>query len=294
MWIFVGVFVLLGGQLSVAGTGNHSQARGDTTRDTTAHRTSDIDRYVALGDSYTAGSGIKPDDGSGCLRSDRSYPNRIAERLGAKLDDASCGGATTANATEVQQTPTGPNQPQLREIDRRTDLVTIGFGVNDADYGILLTRCLAVADQDPLGSPCRASFQTPEGDAILSKIPAVGERVERVIRLVQKKGPNAQVVVVGYPQLVPKTGTCPDLPFAVGDYGYLAEYLVDLDTAIRAAARRTGATYVDVLTASAGHDVCAGDDAWVLGALTNPRTVVFHPFANEQRAIAGLVADKLR
>jgi hypothetical protein len=40
--------------LSEAGTGNHSQARSNST----AQRAGDIDRYVALGDSYTSGAGI--------------------------------------------------------------------------------------------------------------------------------------------------------------------------------------------------------------------------------------------
>jgi lysophospholipase L1-like esterase len=290
MWLFVGVFVLLGGQLSEAGTGNHSQ---DGDRSTT-FRVRGIHRYVALGDSYTAGSGIKPDDGTGCLRSDRNYPTRIADRLGLHLDDASCGGATTVNADAEQWTPGGIYPPQLTDIDRRTDLVTIGLGINDASYGFLIVRCLQVAQQDPLGSPCRESYQTPEGDAILSQMPGIGDRVERVIRKVQRRGPNAQIVVVGYPQLVPKIGTCPDLPFALGDYGYLAEYLADLNSALEGAAMRTGADFVDVAAASQGHDVCAGDAAWVLGALTSTRTIVFHPFANEQRAIAALVAAEVR
>jgi lysophospholipase L1-like esterase len=292
MWLLVGVFALLGGQQpSEAGSGG----KETTPRWAPAQgRSSTVHRYVAMGDSYTAGSGIQPDDGTGCLRSDRNYPHRIAERFGAHLDDASCGGATTVNADGVQQTLTGPNPPQLSDIDRRTDLVTISLGVNDAYYSVLIVRCLQMAQSDPLGSPCRQSFQTPDGDQLLSQIPRVGDQVERVIRLAQRKGPNAQVVVIGYPQLVPEKGTCPDLPFATGDYGYLAEYLVDLDNAIRAAARHTGADYVDLLAASEGHDVCAGDDAWVLGALTDSRTMVFHPFANEQRAIAALVAAEVR
>ncbi len=298
MWLLAGVFALLGGQQpSEAGSGGlaDSTTSSSTSRAPAHHRASRVARYVAIGDSYTAGSGITPDDGTGCLRSDRNYPTRLAARLGARLDDASCGGATTEAVDAEQWTMNGMNPPQLADVDRRTDLVTIGLGVNDADYGVLLLRCLTVASADPAGTPCRDSFRTAEGgDEILDQIPRVGQKVERVIRLVQRKAPDAQVVVVGYPQLVPKTGACPQLPFAVGDYGYLAEYLLDLDTALRGAARRTGADYVDVLAASAGHDVCAGDDAWVLGVLSDPRTQVFHPFANEQRALAALVAAAVR
>jgi lysophospholipase L1-like esterase len=291
MWLLVGVLALLGGQQpSEAGPGGQ-----DSARRTPHHRATTVDRYVALGDSYTAGSGITPDDGTGCLRSDRNYPTRLATRLGAHLDDASCGGATTEDADQEQWTPNGMNPPQLAGIDRRTDLVTISLGINDAQFGVLLVRCLQVAQDDPAGHPCRDSFSTADGgDQVLGLLPRVGDHVERVVRLAQRKGPDAQVVVVGYPQLVPKTGVCAQLPFALGDYAYLAEFMLELNDELRTAARHTGADYVDVLGASEGHDVCAGAQAWTLGALSDPRTQVFHPFANEQRAIATLVAAELR
>ncbi len=39
-------------------------------------------------------------------------------------------------------------------------------------------------------------------------------------------------------------------------------------------------TYVDVLGASAGHDICAGDQAWVNGVTRIPEVAVeYHPFA---------------
>lgn len=309
MWLLLGVSaLLLGAQQGGTGSGDLATTSSTIvdrtasgTADTAARRSPGKDRpapvrrYVALGDSYTAGSGITPDDGPACRRSVRNYPNRLAERLGAHLDDASCGGATTDDVDAEQWTPHGMQPPQITDVDRRTDLVTLGLGVNDADYGILLVRCLEVAQDDPSGSPCRDSFRTPEGgDQILDQIPRVGDKVERVVRLVQRKAPGAQVIVVGYPQLVPKASVCHDLPFALGDYGYLAEYLLDLNNALRTAARDTGADFVDVYAASAGHDICAGPDAWVLGAWPDSRTQVFHPFANEQRAIAALVAAAVR
>ena len=45
-------------------------------------------RYVALGDSYSAASGVLPLDLSApqCLRSTRNYPHAIASATGAQLE----------------------------------------------------------------------------------------------------------------------------------------------------------------------------------------------------------------
>ena len=57
-------------------------------------------RYVALGDSYTAGPLVPNQTGSpaGCLRSTHSYPFLVAAGTGAAtFTDVSCQGATTRN-----------------------------------------------------------------------------------------------------------------------------------------------------------------------------------------------------
>ncbi len=294
MWVFVGVFVLvLGSAQSEAGTGDHFQAR----KDPNAQRLAVIDRYVAIGDSYTSGAGIPPAAASGCFRSERNYPRRVAERLrlsaGASFQDVSCGAATTSNA-EWPQTTFTYNQPQLTEVNARTDLVTVSLGVNDAGFASLMTQCPAVAGYDPTGAPCQKSFQTVMGDVLFAGVFAVQDRLTRVLELVKSRAPHAQIMLIGYPQLVPDKGTCAELPLAAGDYAYARQFFVALDASMRVAARRTGVTYIDVLTASRGHDVCAGEAAWVQGAGATTRSTAYHPFANEQRAVAAMVANALK
>ncbi len=286
-WVLLGVLALLGGQLSAAGTGNHAHAMAQPG----AEHPRALARYVAIGDSYTTGAGIPPGPLEGCFRSPRSYPHKLAKRLGVQLVDASCGGAQTANMKTPQPTSTGPNPPQEEALDRRTDLVTVSLGVNDAQFALILGRCVELARVDPQGSPCRDSFQSAAGDTLFAGLPIVEERVERVLRQVHRKAPNAQVVLVGYPQLAPETGTCPELPFAAGDYAYLSMFMLGMDKTMRDAAWLADVPYVSLLEASRGHDVCAGAKAWVNGLLSTPRTAVWHPFANEQRAVAALVAD---
>ena len=84
------------------------------------------------------------------------------------------------------------------------------------------------------------------------------------------------------------------MPLAAGDYAYVRSIVVDLNDALGAAAERGQARFVDVLAASAGHDVCAGADAWVNGSTTDlARALAFHPFAAEQQAVADLVVAAL-
>jgi len=55
---------------------------------------------VALGDSYSAGSGVLPPDPAAppeCLRSLLNYPHVIASQIGAQLTDVTCGGAQTSD-----------------------------------------------------------------------------------------------------------------------------------------------------------------------------------------------------
>ena len=61
-------------------------------------------RYVALGDSYSAASGVLPADPTSpfCLRSTRNYPHVIAQQTGAALTDVSCGAAETKDFFTAQ------------------------------------------------------------------------------------------------------------------------------------------------------------------------------------------------
>lgn len=68
------------------------------------------DRYVALGDSYSSGTGTGSylDDGTSCHRSTRAYPSLVAASGGLDLDLRACSGATTADVTATQLGPCRP------------------------------------------------------------------------------------------------------------------------------------------------------------------------------------------
>ena len=58
---------------------------------------------------------------------------------------------------------------------------------------------------------------------------------------------------------------------------------------MRQAAADAGVTFVDVHAASAGHEICTGDDAWLNGTPATDAAAAYHPFASGERAIADLV-----
>jgi len=250
----------------------------------------EYDSYVALGDSFTSGAGLpRPARAdSGCAGSELSYPHLVAEAVAAPLRDVSCGGASTQNGAR----PQGAAPPQLDAVDLDTQLVTVGMGANDFGWYLdVMFACTTVAPSDPAGSPCA---ERSAGD-LTALPPRIGRRVEALLDEVRRRAPDARVLLVGYPQPVPEDGTCAELPLAAGDYAFVRDQWEALDDALRAAAERSGATFVDVRTASEGHDICAGSDAWVSGSTSPPgEAAPYHPTVDGQAGLAELVVAALR
>lgn len=257
---------------------------------TTAAERPSIGRYVALGDSYTAAPGIpgeRSDDG--CWRSSRNYPRLLAELVNvAELVDVSCGGASTVHLTKPQ--PVGGERvpPQLRAVTADTELVTLGIGGNDLNlFGRLVGGCVRANAASAPGSPCTDRL----GGELSATVAEVEQRVGAAIAAVRAAAPQARVVVVGYPQMVPASGTCPDLPVAPGDYPFARSATEAMARAVERAAGAARVEYVDLLAASEGHDICS-DEPWVNG-FSGPGAAAFHPFAVEQAYVAEQLAGLL-
>ncbi len=249
-------------------------------------------QYVALGDSYTSAPYVPttdPDDG--CLRSDGNYPHLVAARLGYALDDVSCAGATSASMVGVQQTANGQTaSAQFDAIGPGTDLVTLGIGGNDIGLFPAVGTCFSLAATDPTGSPCTDQLRGTRQD-LARRVRGVEDRIAAVVDGIRDRAPEAQVIVVSYPQLFPETGTCDALPLADGDYAYLRAVNAALSRSMEAGARAEDADVVDVLSLSKGHSVCS-DDPWVNGVEDDPgAALALHPFAEEQRAVADVIVQ---
>ncbi|MCW2792118.1 MAG: Lipase 2 precursor [Nocardioides sp.] len=302
----VGVAALLVLALGAAGcSGDDTSAAGATPVPTptttpsgtpTAEATSRYPTYVALGDSYTAAPLVPDTDTSnGCLRSSNNYPALVAAAMpGTRLYDVSCSGADTASMTGVQRTGDQEQPAQLDALTKDTDLVTLGIGGNDFDlFGTLVGVCPQLRSSDPTGNPCERQLSNGGQDRLTQDLRGIQAHVAAVVAEIRERAPHATVVVVGYPQILPPKGTCPQLlALATGDYAYARRINQGLADAVERGARGADA-YVDVFRASAGHDICSADP-WVNGMATDvSRALAFHPFAAEQRAVADLVLDQL-
>ncbi|MET9174455.1 SGNH/GDSL hydrolase family protein [Streptomyces misionensis] len=242
--------------------------------------------YAALGDSYSAGSGVLPVDASNllCMRSTVNYPHVIAAAKGARLTDVTCGGAQTKDFTQSQYPGVAP---QADAVNSGTDLVTLTIGGNDnSTFVNAIVDCGTVGVLSAgQGSPCKDKYGSSFDDAIdANTYPAL----KSALLAVKAKAPNARVAVLGYPWIVPATAdpSCfLKLPIASGDVPYLRALQAHLNSVVQRAATETGATFVDFSQASDGHDACRpAGTRWIEPLLFGTNIVPVHPNAlGEQR-----------
>lgn len=255
--------------------------------------------YVALGDSYTAGPLIPLIrlDPLGCMRSTSNYPAFLAAYLDvSSYTDVSCSGAQTRHLRQPQVTFAGANPPQLAPLDKETDLVTLGIGGNDFGlFGDLTSRCPRVRSQDPTGAPCKAKFTVDGVDTKMRDARRIKDHVARAVRGIRRRSPDATVVVVGYPRIVPPHGTCTDVvSFADGDYRWANRVERFLNRSLRHAATRNGARYAGVYATSFGHDACKGPKAWVNGQQIKPeQAFAYHPLRRGMQGVAREIFGQL-
>jgi len=248
-------------------------------------------QYVAVGDSFTAGGpiGAQQAGADTCLRSSRNYPSLVAKELDYALTDVSCAGATTRHVLEGSRSvPTA----QVSAVNDQTDVVTVSVGGNDLRvFADILFTCFRVSRADDAGTPCRATAS----QAVRQKISEVRRRVGSVLDEVRKRAPQAHILVVTYPGLMPSDKTCASTPFAARDVSWFAGVEETIAQTMAAAAEDREIEVVDAYDLSRGHDVCSGTEAWVNGARPKPRDgLLYHPNAAGEQAIAKAVSDRLR
>ncbi|MDQ1520415.1 MAG: hypothetical protein QOI55_1488, partial [Actinomycetota bacterium] len=222
-------------------------------------------RYVALGDSYTAGPVIplqlKTNEiPGGCLQSDHNYPHLVEQQLKLpQFKDASCSGAQTKDMTQPQGVdPDGPNAPQFDRLTSQTTVVTIGIGGNDIGFTDIAKTCGQLAVQDPLGQPCHDHYVVNGDDQIADRVAAMAPKLDAVLRGIHTRSPHAKVFVVGYPSILPDTGDgCyPIMPIAKGDVSWVRGIEKNLNATIKSVAGARNSVFVDTYTPSLGHDAC--------------------------------------
>lgn len=250
--------------------------------------------YVALGDSYTAVSGTDAQFGDACLRSENAYPNLLAAKLGiADVRNVACGGARSENLRGTQY-PSGKDRqdPQLDALSDQTKLVTIGIGLNDEDYSIsTLVPCFLLNGREQ--KACAPFLALPQSD-LDEVVATIGDNVTRDLDDIKKAAPNARIVFVGYPRLLPDGKACPSqIPLAAKAVDRVRASGKDVNATLKRVVEAAGVDFVDMYAASKGHDVCS-KTPWINGQ----RTVVgeaflFHPFPAYHEAVAEKLAALL-
>lgn len=234
--------------------------------------------YVALGDSFTAGPGISPqqDDAGYCQRSTRSWPGLVAASLQLTVKDVSCSGATTADlASTVASGAVSPD----------TGLVTVSAGGNDGGLFLSLIRSCSS------GSAACRTFVDQQVPAVLDRTTS---DLVSLLGAVRSAAPTATVVLVGYPRIMPDNGTCETVGIDSADARAVVAAEEALDEALTAAADRAGITHLSLRGGSQGHDACAGDEAWTNGAEPVAGDgIVFHPNRRGMAGVAALVAAQV-
>ncbi|MGZ4475633.1 MAG: SGNH/GDSL hydrolase family protein [Nocardioides sp.] len=245
-----------------------------------------LGRYVALGDSYSAAPGVPdavPD--TSCFRSTHNYPHLIAAAVSdLELVDVTCSGAATADMTSRQQTDRAhglSEAPQFDALTPSTRFVSVSIGGNDLHFFQRMLMCLTHGG-------CEQRF----GGSARDEVVEIGHRLDRVLRGVHQLAPQAKVVVVGYPRILPTKDSCPLLHSDPTALAFARTAWADLVGEMRRAARSAGDSFVDLSDAASGHDLCAAEP-WFNGPVDNEQAIAWHPYTPEQAAAAKLVGAAL-
>ena len=288
-WRRVVAAIVVVGLLAAAGGLAWAALRADD--DVNVPNTPEAIDYVALGDSYTAGPLIPVvrEDAPGCFRSTNNYPAYLAGLLDvASYRDASCSGAASDDVAGRQSLMFDNRaRPQLAALSAGTDLVTVGLGGNDFGlFGSVSGGC--GGSWKSVATPCQDRF----GETLARDARRVRRTLLAALEGVTERAPDAEVYVVGYPRLLPESGTCQAAGFTAGDAAWARGIAALLNRSVRRAAEDAGATYVDLYPTSLGHDICAGDEAWVNGRRTDfGAAAAFHPFLVGMRETARAVYE---
>jgi lysophospholipase L1-like esterase len=216
------------------------------------------DKYVALGDSYSSGTGTRSYTlDSTCQRSVYAYPYLVAQaRPNTTLSFAACSGAKTGDVLSKQ----------ISSVTSDSRFVSITIGGNDAGFSSVITQCAL-----PWPWSCDSNITNAQ-NYIRNTLPG---QLDNVYNAISSHAPTATVIVLGYPRLFMGVD-CNAGTFFSGDEMTKLNATADLlksITSARAAAH--GFVFKDPIPAFVGHAVCSSTE-WLNG-LSDPVSDSYHP-----------------
>ena len=251
---------------------------------------------VSLGDSFSSGegagnydAGTSQEDGNGCDRSPQAWPRLLGV---PKQNHFACSGATTADFYESKKDPVSQLE-NLRRVAAREPIskVYVTIGGNDLGFGTIVGDCVV--------RTCLSHLDSVEIPRLHDKVePAVAKALSET----KIAAAGGQVILVGYPDLIPSPGS------QFTGCGWLTDkekpriwkLESELDSTLAAAADASGVTFISISEALQGHELCTAD-SWVNPVASPSSAVTFHgwkpqksnhqghPDAQGQRAMAAAV-----
>lgn len=229
--------------------------------------------YVAVGDSYTAGTGAGPfATPLPCLQSHPGYVDVVgATGRVALVANAACHGALL-NTTAPGGVPSVVVQigglAGAGSLSAGTELVSITAGANDVGFNTVLLTC-AYQPQN-----CAAALQASK-DALVP----LRQGLAATYWTVRQAAPTAKIAVLGYPRLFdPAVGVAGINPAILAALNQATD---DLNAAISGAVAdaNVGAQFISVTGRFTGHAANSADP-WIVLDLANPLAPQnFHPNA---------------
>jgi Tol biopolymer transport system component len=229
--------------------------------------------YVALGDSYSSGTGTRSYYDTGCERSVYAYPYLIKGALGSTFTFSACGGAKTQDVLNNQ----------VSALSSSTKFATISIGGNDAGFSSVITECA----KPSLFSDCDGAINGAQS-YINNTLPG---RLDLVYDAIRSKAPNAVVAALTYPRLFNGEDCNAATFFSSGEETRLNQTADQLASVMRGRAQAHGFTFVDPRAAFVGHAVC--DSTEWLNGLSNPTSESYHPNRLGHEAFSGMVKAAL-
>ena len=143
--------------------------------------------YVALGDSYSSGTGTRTyiSDGTICQRSVYAYPCLIAAAPGYALNFRACSGATVADVTQ--------HPAERADAARRPTSRSRWAATTPAS-----PTCSPTCAQPGWASNCNGAI---DGGPGLHQQHAARPRSTTLYSSIRAQAPQAKVIVVGYPRI---------------------------------------------------------------------------------------------
>ncbi len=260
--------------------------------------------YVALGDSYSSGEG-NPSYEQGtddlldnmCHRSAAAFPEEVAKSsadLALQVENIACSGARTEHIDAVERYEP-PQTSRLAEVADGGDVraVSITVGGNDLGFSSLMLKCVFFdCDTDSAKQRLGAKLQT-----LRTNLRRVYASIQSVLN---ERAPGARLFALGYPRLFAETRRCGVFnEFKLSERQWLNDAVEQVNAVVRATADDSGAIFVDVTHAFAGHELCYGISGTAGTYVNKPVNLPnyksgLHPNASGHQALASKLLESMK